>query len=90
MVNTHSEQGYSPTGIMNLNVAAANGNDGPTASAEPPQLCYIDQTPIIRTANKKLCSQLNPLGEEQASLVQNIYLAVHDAIEKEFLKYMVN
>ena len=65
MVKTHSEQGNAPTEITDLNVAAANGNDGPTASAETPQLRYIDQTPFIRADNKRLCSQLNPLGEEQ-------------------------
>ena len=37
MVNTYSEQGNAQIENMDLNVAAMNGNDGPTASAEPPR-----------------------------------------------------
>ena len=68
---------------MDLNVAAANRTDGPTAFAGPPQLGYLAQTPIMRTHNKRFCSQLSPSGEEEhAGLVQNFQLAVQDAIEK--------
>ena len=87
MVSTHSEQGNAPPQIMDLNVAATNGNDGPTSSADLPQLRYLDQTPIMRTDNKRLCSQLSPLGEkERAGLEQNIQLAVPDLIQKRSLK----
>ena len=87
MINTHSKQRNASTEIMDLNVAATNGNGGPTASADPPQLRYLDQTPNMRTDNRSLCSQLSPLGEEeQASLTQNNQLAVQDAIEKAIPK----
>ena len=67
---------------MDLNVPATTGNDSPTASAYPRQLSYLDQTPSMRTKNKRLCSQLGPSREEQAVLKQNIQLAVQDSIEK--------
>ena len=79
---THSEQRNAPTEIMDLNVPATNGNDSPTASPDPPQLSYLDQTPSMRTNNKRLCSQLSPSREEQAGSEENIQLAVQDAIEK--------
>ena len=68
MVSTHSEQENAPTKIKDFNVAATNRNDGPKASTDPPPLRHLDQTPIMRTDNKRLCSQLSPLGEEEQAV----------------------
>ena len=58
--------------------SSSNGNN------DLPFLRYLDQTPIVRNENKRLCSVLSPLNENE----KDFTAAIESAIEKSFEKLL--
>lgn len=51
-------------------------------SENPPTLRYLDQTPLSRPENKRLCSELSPVTEMDVDIAEKIQVTIQESIQK--------